>query len=89
VAIYIALIFVLYGLMVKAWDAFHIVLVVLTAAVLAAAVVSAAAGVPMTACLLLATLAPAVSVIGFEVVGHRHAAAAIAANLANPPGNHD
>ena len=36
-------------------------------------------GVPMTVCLLIATLAPVVSVVGFEMVGHRHAAAAIAA----------
>ena len=82
VAVYIALVYILYGLMVKTWDAFHILLVALTGAVLAAAVVSAAAGVPMTACLLIATFAPVVSVVGFEVVGHRHAAAAIAADCA-------
>jgi low temperature requirement protein LtrA len=83
VAVYIALVFALYGLMVKARDTFHILLAVLTAAVLAIAVSSAAAGVPMTACLLIATLAPFVSVVGFEVVGHRHAAAAIAASVAD------
>ena len=83
VAVYVALIYMLYGLMVKTWDAFHILLLVLTGAVLAGAVVAAAAGVPMTACLLIATLAPVVSVVGFEVVGHRHAAAAIAASLAD------
>lgn len=78
VGVYVALVFVLYGLMVKTWDAFHLVLAVLTAGVLVAAVASAAAGVPMTACLLIATLAPVVTVIGFEVLGHRHAARAVA-----------
>jgi hypothetical protein len=32
----------------------------------------------MTACLLIATMAPAVSVVGFEVLGHRHTARAVA-----------
>ena len=63
--------------------AMFILLAVLTTAVLATAVISAAAGVPMTACLLIATLAPVVSVVGFEVVGHRHAAAAIAASVSD------
>ncbi|BDX31170.1 membrane protein [Mycobacterium antarcticum] len=72
VGVYIALIFVLYGLMVGGWDAVHLLLAVLTAGVLVGAVVAAAAGVPMTACLLIVTLAPVVSVVGFEVLGHRH-----------------
>jgi low temperature requirement protein LtrA len=76
VGIYIGLVYVLYGLMVGAWDASHVLLVVLTAGALVAAAVAAAAGVPMTACLLIVTLAPVVSVVGFEVIGHRHTAAA-------------
>jgi low temperature requirement protein LtrA len=76
VGVYIGLIYVLYGLMVGAWDALHVLLAVLTAGALAAAVVAAAAGVPMTACLLIVTLAPVVTVVGFEVIGHRHVSAA-------------
>jgi hypothetical protein len=76
VAVYIGLIYVLYGLMVGAWDALHVLLAALTAGALAAAVVAAAAGVPMTACLLIVTLAPVVTVVGFEVIGHRHVSAA-------------
>jgi low temperature requirement protein LtrA len=85
VGAYIALVFVLYGLMVKTWDGFHVVLAVLSAAVLIAAVVSAGAGVPMTACLLIVTLAPVVSVVGFEVLGHRHAAQAVSASVVKGP----
>jgi low temperature requirement protein LtrA len=81
VAVYIALVYLLYSLMVRTWDGFHVLLVVLTAGVLVAAVVSAAVGLPMAVCLLIATLAPVVSVVGFEMVGHRHAAAAIAASV--------
>ena len=78
VGVYIGLLFVLYGLMVRAGDRFHVLLVVLTVVVLATAVAAAAAGVPMTACLLIVTLAPVVTVVGFELVGHRHVAEAIA-----------
>jgi low temperature requirement protein LtrA len=83
VAGYIALVFVLYGLMVRAWDPFHILLAVLTAVVLVSAVVAAVVGVPMTACLLIVTLAPVVTVVGFEVLGHRHVSQAVAASVAD------
>ena len=73
VAVYVGLVYVLYGLMVRTWDGWHLLLAALTAAVLVGAVASAAAGVPMTACLLIVTLAPVVSVVGFEVLGHRRA----------------
>ena len=62
-------------------DAFHILLLVLTAVVLAIAVWLADAGYSMANCLLVVTLAPLVTVIGYEVLGHRHAAEAIAESL--------
>lgn len=77
VGVYIALVYVMYVLMLRSGDAFHLLLVALTAAVLVVAVVLAAVGVPTAVCLLVACLAPMVSVVGFEVVGHRHAAAAV------------
>ncbi|MUL68139.1 hypothetical protein BOO86_26950 [Mycobacterium sp. CBMA 234] len=76
---YITLVYVLYALMLRATDALHVLLVVLTAVVLVAAVVLAGVGIPMAVCLLVASLAPMVSVVGFEVIGHRHAAAAVRA----------
>ncbi len=79
---YIALVYLLYTLMVHGRDAFHAVLLALTAAVLTGAVALAMAGVAMTVCLLIVTLAPVVTVVGFELVGHRHAAQAIARELA-------
>jgi low temperature requirement protein LtrA len=82
VAAYVALVYVIYSLMVRTWDRFHVLLVALTGLVLAAAVAAAALGVPMAVCLLIATLAPVVSVVGFETVGHRHATAAVARSLA-------
>ncbi|MFV0406011.1 MAG: low temperature requirement protein A [Propioniciclava sp.] len=76
VAVFIALVF-------AAWPAFmemnyadplHTVLVALTAIVLAAAILMASAGVDIAWCLAVATLAPWVTVVGFEVRGHTHVA---------------
>jgi hypothetical protein len=39
--------------------------------------------VSMAVCLLVVTLAPVVTVVGFEVRGHRHAAAAFADRVAD------
>lgn len=77
VGVYIALVYVLYTLMLRTVDSLHLLLVVLTAVVLVATVVLAGVGVPMTVCLLVASLAPMVSVAGFEIIGHRHVAEAV------------
>jgi low temperature requirement protein LtrA len=82
VGAYVACVYLIYMLLVNSWDTFHILLVIGTAAVLIGAVLLAAAAVSMAACLLIVTLAPMVSVVGFEVLGHRHAAQAIANSLA-------
>ncbi|MGB8407050.1 MAG: low temperature requirement protein A [Mycobacterium sp.] len=79
VGVYIALVYAMYTLMLRSSDALHLLLLALTAAVLVVAVMLAGAGVPMAVCLLVACLAPIVTVIGFEMVGHRHAAAAVQA----------
>ena len=41
------------------------------------AVALAAAGVSMAICLIVLTCAPAVTVVGYETVGHRHVADAL------------
>ncbi len=83
VATYIASIYLLYALLVRTVDAFHMLLLVLTAGVLVAAVWMADAGISMANCLLVVTLAPVVTVVGYELLGHRHAAEAIAKILAD------
>jgi low temperature requirement protein LtrA len=84
VAIYIVAVYLLYLLLVGGRDSFHALLVALTAAVLAGAVGLAAAGVSMAVCLLVIMMAPVVSVVGFEVLGHRHTAEALARRLSSP-----
>ncbi len=77
VALYIAMVYGLYSLLVRERDPFHIGLLAGTAALLVLSVVLAAAGVGMTVCLLVVTLAPFVTVVGYETLGHRHIAAAL------------
>src|SRR4029453_4909932 len=72
VGAYIASVYILYAWLVRTVDAFHLLLIALTAAVLGLAVWLAAAGISMANCLLVVTLAPVVTVVGFELVGHRH-----------------
>ncbi|CAN5690256.1 low temperature requirement protein A [soil metagenome] len=73
VAVYIFGVFLLYLILTDSLDPFHLLLITGTAVVLAAAVALAAAGVTMAVCLVVVMLAPVVTVVGFEVRGHRHA----------------
>ena len=61
-------------------DPFHLLLLAGTAGVLGLAVVCAEMGVSMSWCLVVLMLAPIVTVVGYETVGHRHLAAALLAN---------
>jgi hypothetical protein len=49
-------------------------LLMATAAVVAVAVVAALSGIGMAVCLVILMLAPAVTVVGYEVRGYRHQA---------------
>ena len=85
VGIYIVSVYLLYLLLVGGRDSFHALMMVLTAAVLAGSVWLAATGVSMAICLLVIMLAPVVTVVGFELFGHRHAAEALARRLGDGP----
>jgi low temperature requirement protein LtrA len=64
------------GLMHEA-DPFHLLLLAGTGAFLIAGVVLSAAGVTMSVCLIVLALAPVVTVVGYETLGHRHMADAL------------
>ena len=53
-------------------DPFHLWLIAGTAVVIVTAIGMAAADAPLAACLLVLAAAPAVTVVGYELVGHRH-----------------
>lgn len=72
VGLYLLTMYLLHALLLSARDPFHVLLVSLTLAVLVAAVLLAWGGVPLAVCLLVVMVAPFVTVVGYEVVGHRH-----------------
>ncbi len=65
-----------------AWS-FHLTLLAGTVAVLVLAVLFATIGAAMAVCLVLLMLAPLVTVIGYETIGHRHMLIAVQRTLAN------
>ncbi|WKG06665.1 low temperature requirement protein A [Mycolicibacterium sp. HK-90] len=77
VGIYLTAMFVIYTLLVGQVDLVHALLLVLAAAALVGAVALAAGGTSMSVCLMVVTAAPLAVVVGFEAVGHRHAAAIV------------
>jgi hypothetical protein len=81
VAAYIISVYILYAWLLRTVDPFHLLLLALTSVVLVVAVWLAAAGISMANCLLVVTLAPLVTVVGYETLGHRHAADDLAKSL--------
>jgi low temperature requirement protein LtrA len=77
VAIFSLALFGIYAALMRTRDPFHVLLLAVTGAILALAVVLAEADVGVTTCLLVVMLAPVVTVVGYETVGHRHMADAL------------
>lgn len=82
VAFYIVAVYLLYMWLLGSRDPFHLLLLVLTGAVLVAAVILVQRGMSMANALLIVMLAPAVTVVGYELLGYRHAEEHIAKRLA-------
>lgn len=64
--------YVFYAVVSRSLDPFHLLLLAGTAATLVAPVLMAAAEVDLTWCLLVLSLTPWVTVLGYELVGYRH-----------------
>ena len=77
--VYLLMVFLLYAQLTHSLDPFHILLVVLTAVVLGAGVLLAATGASLSAALVVLALSPWVTVVGYELVGHRHNERVVAA----------
>ncbi|WP_159233767.1 low temperature requirement protein A [Mycolicibacterium vanbaalenii] len=84
VGVYILMIYVLYAVMTHTVRLLHLLLFAGGAAVLGVSVLLAVNGFSMANCLLVVTLAPVVSVVGYEWRGHRHAAEAVERNHRDP-----
>jgi low temperature requirement protein LtrA len=72
--VYIVGIYALYTYLVQEVDRLHLWLVGLTIVVIGASVAAAAAGASLSIALIVLTLAPIVTVLGYEFLGHRHQA---------------
>jgi low temperature requirement protein LtrA len=83
IAVYITAVYLLYASLIHTLDAFNLLLLTVTAAVLVAGVVLVDRGMSMANALLIVMLAPAVTVIGYEVRGYRHADDSMTARLAD------
>ena len=74
VGAFLGLTYALYYYLVRRFKAFQVWLLLGTAAVVAVTVTAALSGVSMARCLVVLALAPAVTVVGYEVLGYRHLA---------------
>jgi len=81
VGLYLGLIYALYAYLIGEFDRFHIWLLLGTAVVVALAIAAAVFGVNMAVCLVILMLAPAVTVVGYEILGHQHQAEALEKNI--------
>lgn len=72
VGLYLLMVYLLHILLLVTADRLHLLLISLTLALLAGAVLLSTAGVAIAVCLLVVMLAPYVTVIGYETIGHQH-----------------
>ncbi|HEX6027045.1 MAG TPA: low temperature requirement protein A [Solirubrobacter sp.] len=70
VAVYVLGLYALYTYLASGIDGFHVLLLALSVAVVAVSLLMAAGGVSMAWCLLVLSLTPWVTVIGYELHGH-------------------
>jgi Bacterial low temperature requirement A protein (LtrA) len=77
-AVFVLMLYATWTMMMRRTDPIHLGLLLGTAAVLVLAVVLASNGVSMAWCLIVLALAPVVTIVGYETVGHRHQEAELA-----------
>jgi low temperature requirement protein LtrA len=77
IALYVGIFYALYAILMRARDPFHLALLAGTATVLILSVVLAVLGVSVALCLVVMVLAPATTVVGYEMLGHRHISEAL------------
>lgn len=80
VAAFLLSVYGLYAYLIARFDRFHIWLLLGSAIVIGVAIAAAAAGLNMAHCLIILMFAPFVSVVGYEMVGHKHQAEALSNN---------
>ena len=81
VGVFLGLIYLIYYYLVRQFDVLHVWLLSGTGVMVALAIIAALSGVGMASCLIILMLAPVVTVVGYEIRGHRHQADALAKEL--------
>lgn len=71
-AVYVVGIFVMYAVLTRSFDPFHVLLLLGSTALLLVPVLMAEGGVPLEWCLAVLALTPWVTVLGYESRGHEH-----------------
>jgi low temperature requirement protein LtrA len=79
VGVFMGVLFAMYALLVRTVDLLHLLLFSAVVVTVVAAYLLAVTGAPFGLCLMIVALAPAIVVVGYETVGHRHAARHLAA----------
>lgn len=77
VGAFLGLMNAVYYYLVRRFNPFQLWLLLATAAVMAVTVVAALSGISMTRCLVILMVAPAVTVVGYEVLGYRYLTTAL------------
>ena len=77
VAIFALAFYALYSALFRTRDRFHLWLLAGSTLLLVVSVALAAAGVGVPLCLIIIALAPVVTIVGYETLGHRHMADAL------------
>jgi low temperature requirement protein LtrA len=77
VGVFILSVYGIYYYLVRQFDGLHVWLVSGSAGVVALAVMAALSNVDMAVCLIVLMFAPMVTVLGYEIAGHRHQADAL------------
>lgn len=72
VAVFLGMLYLMYAVSMRATDPFHLLLLAGTAGVLVAAVVLADQGLSLAWSMVVVAMAPVVTIVGYEAIGHRH-----------------
>ncbi|MCB1040104.1 MAG: low temperature requirement protein A, partial [Acidimicrobiales bacterium] len=75
VAVYLGMLYLMYAVGMRAADRFQLLLIVPTAAALVLAVALVASGASYPIGLAIVALAPIITIVGHETIGHRHVSA--------------
>lgn len=70
--IFLGLIYALHYFLVRRFDLLHVWLLIMTCVIITTSIIAAIFGMSLVICLVILMLAPIITIVGYEVLGHRH-----------------